>query len=377
MTSPQQRVQAVLEDLIGRGVERGLQVAAFLEGRLIVDTWAGTDAAGRPLDGDSLFVAYSCTKALTATVIHLLAERGQLDYDQPIARHWPAFASGPAAEIKRTITIQHALCHQAGLVHLPAGVTREALLNWPEMVRWIETAEPLWAPGTQTGYHAVTFGWILGELARRVDGRNIGRIVAEDLAGPAGVRDSLFVGARHDVRGRIAQLESAPPNPRVPVPPLDHMAFKAIPLQLYPLHVGANDPEAWMTELPASGGVMSARGLARFYASLIGKPVNGRGPLLPADRITQATRTVTRDADLVLALPVPKRMGYFGGYALSGMSRSETAFGHPGAGGSSGYADPASGLCLAVMKSRLVTPDAPDQGAARVIEQAVRDALGA
>ncbi|MBK8836350.1 MAG: beta-lactamase family protein [Anaerolineae bacterium] len=266
MSNAQARAQAVIDDLTGRGIERGLQVAAYLDGELVVDAWSGLadPETGRGVNGDTLFVTFSCTKGVTATVVHLLAERGQLDYDESIARYWPEFASGPAAAVKATITVRQALCHTAGLPHLPPGITRDGLLDGSRMRNWIEQAEPLWAPGAITGYHAVTFGNILGEIIRRIDGRTVGRIVAEEIARPLGVSDSLFIGARRDVFRRIARHESAPPNPELPMPPLDALIFKAIPPQLQPMFIGANDPNAWVTELPASGGLMSARALARI-----------------------------------------------------------------------------------------------------------------
>ncbi|MEO6060559.1 MAG: serine hydrolase domain-containing protein [Thermoflexales bacterium] len=378
MSNAQARTQAVIDDLTGRGVERGLQVAAYLDGELVVDAWSGLADAetGRMVNGDTLFVTFSCTKGITTTVVHLLAERGLLDYDLPITRYWPEFASGPAAAVKATITVRQALCHQAGLPHVPPGITRDGLLDTDRMRAWIEQAEPLWAPGTLTGYHAFTFGNIMGEIIRRVDGRSVGRIVAEEIARPLGGSDSLFIGARRDVFSRIARHESAPPNPELPLPPLDALIFKAIPLQVVPLHVGANDPRAWVTELPASGGVMSARALARMYAALIGVPVDGGARLLPAIRIAIATQVQTSEVDAALGTPTPKLLGWFGGYADSPMSVSQTAFGHPGAGGNSGFADPDCGFALAVTKNRMVSPTLRAQGSARIIEREIRDALG-
>ncbi|MBP8242450.1 MAG: beta-lactamase family protein, partial [Thermoflexales bacterium] len=372
------RAQAVIDDLTGRGIERGLQVAAYLDGELVVDAWSGLADAdtGRKVNGDTLFVTFSCTKGITATVVHMLAERGQLDYDLPIAQYWPEFASGSAAVVKATITIRQALCHQAGLPHFPPGVTWEQFLDLGWMRHWIEQAEPLWAPGTMTGYHAITFGNILGEVIRRIDGRTVGRIVAEEIARPLGASDSLFIGARRDVMRRIARHESAPPNPELPVPPPDHLSYRSMPPQFWPILFGANDPNAWVTELPASGGVMSARALARMYAALIGPPVDGGPRLLPGIRVAVATQIQTSELDPALGRPVPKLLGWFGGYADSSMSASPTAFGHPGAGGNSGFADPDHGFALAVTKNRMVSPTRPEQGSARIIEREIRDALG-
>ncbi len=366
----------MIDDLIGRDIERGLQVAAYLDGELVVDAWGGTAADARPINGDNLFVTFSTTKGITATVVHLLAERGQLDYDAPIVRYWPEFASGPAAEVKAAITVRQALCHQTGLIHLPPGITRAETLNWPRMSAWIEQAEPLWMPGTATGYQAFTFGTIIGEIVRRIDGRTIGRIVAEDIARPLGVADSLFIGMRKDAAGRVALLESAPPNPALPMPPADALIWRAIPPQFFPHHIGANIPEVWTSELPASGGVMSARAVARMYAALIGTPVDVSARLLPASRIAIATVVQTSEVDLALGTPTPKMLGWFGGYAGSGTSASPTAFGHPGLGGSTAFADPAHGFAMAMTKSRLNSATTPEESSGRVIEREIREALG-
>ena len=376
MKNAQARAQSVIDDFLGRDVERGLQVAAYLDGELVVDAWGGTAADARPINGDSLFVTFSTTKGITTTVVHLLAERGQLDYDAPIVRYWPEFASGPAADVKAAITLRQALSHQTGLIHLPPGITRAGALNWPRMVSWIEEAEPLWKPGSATGYQAITFGAIIGEIVLRIDGRSIGRIVAEDIARPLGVADSLFIGMGRDAARRVALLESAPPNPALPIPPADALIWRAIPPQFFPQHIGANNPDAWVAELPASGGIMSARAVARMYAALIGKPVDVAARLLPESRIKIATVVQTSEVDLALGTPTPKMLGWFGGYAGSGMSASPTAFGHPGLGGSTAFADPAHGFAMAVTKSRLNSPTTPEESIGRVLEREIRDALG-
>src|SRR4051812_38340750 len=206
------RVQAVLDEMIETGPEVGLQVAAYHRGELVVDTWAGVAdfATGRPIDGDTVFVTFSVSKGVTATIAHLLAERGQLDYDAPIADVWPAFA----AHGKERITARHALAHQAGLAHLPIDLRPEDVIDWDRMCAILEDATPAWEPGTKTGYHALTFGWLVGELIHRADGRPIERILAEDVCAPLGI-DSLWFGMPESAAARLARLEFEP------VPPAD------------------------------------------------------------------------------------------------------------------------------------------------------------
>ena len=152
-----------------------MQVAAYLNGKLVIDAWAGAadEATGRLMDGNTLFTFFSCTKGVTATCVHLLAERGLLDHDAPIAAYWPEVAAAG----KERVTVRHALTHQAGLPHLPPDTTPEFLGDWDGVRRYLAGATPLWEPGARTGYHTYTFGWILGEVVRRIDGRPIARIV--------------------------------------------------------------------------------------------------------------------------------------------------------------------------------------------------------
>src|SRR5262249_31510267 len=199
--------QALIDDLVGRDVERGLQVAAYHDGNLVVDAWSGlADAeARRPVGGDTLFCVFSCTKGITATVIHLLAERGRLDYDAPVARHWPEFErNGKAA-----ITLRQVLSHTAGIPQVPDEIGPAEACDWERACRAIADLTPLWEPGTQTGYHAFTYGFILGEVARRVDGRAFDTIVREEISRPLNIT-SLYLGIPDQVEPRVATLETAP-----------------------------------------------------------------------------------------------------------------------------------------------------------------------
>jgi len=155
-------VGSLLEKLVSGGEELGLQVAAYHNGRLVVDAWAGlADAAtGRAVDGDTLFTVFSTTKGIVYTAIHMLAERGLLDYDDPVSRYWPAFA----ARGKGSVTIRQVLDHSAGVPQMPEGATPEDICDWDRICAAIAELPLLWEPGTRTGYHAFTIGWILGEV---------------------------------------------------------------------------------------------------------------------------------------------------------------------------------------------------------------------
>ncbi len=353
MTDAQRTVQRLLDDLVASGAERGLQAAAYLNGELVVDAWAGvTDpASDLPVDGDTLFTVFSCSKGVTATVIHLLAERGLLGYDDLIATYWPEFA----ANGKEGVTVRHALTHTAGIPQMPP---HPNMADWDGMCRGIAALTPQWEPGTQSGYHALTFGWILGELARRVDGRPIEQIVAAEICAPLGITD-LYFGIPDAVEPRVATLENDPAttvaaNARIP--------------EVF------NRPEVRRAVIPAGGGITNARALARHYAGLIGDGVGG-ALLLPPERVRAATALQFEGIDVVLGTPGRKGLGYFLGRPTSPMGERVTAFGHPGHGGTIGFADPTHGFAFALTKNLLNFP-LPGTSTANTVASAARTALG-
>jgi CubicO group peptidase (beta-lactamase class C family) len=368
ITDVQATVQTLLDDLVSSGAERGIQAAAWLDGKPVVDAWAGVADAhsGQPVDGDTLFTVFSSTKGVTSTVIHLLVARGVLDYDAPIATYWPEFA----ANGKERATVRHALTHAVGIPQRPTNVSPT---DWAGMCREIAALTPLWEPGTKHGYHAGTFGWILGETARRADGRPIERIVAEDIAAPLGIADSLFFGIPDDAEPRVAMLENDPSITNAPAAPPDSYLARAMPnsREYYALY---NRPEMRRAVQPAGGGIMSARALARHYASLIGDGTDGVRLLSP-ERVQIATTLQADGKDVVLGLPVRRGLGYMLGGPLSPMSARIKAFGHAGYGGSIGFADPEYRFAFALTKNRLAfTP--PEQSAMNRVASAMRAGLG-
>lgn len=369
MTDVQAQVQSCLDDLVGRGVERGLQVAAYLDGEQVVDAWAGVadPATGMPVDGETLFTVFSCTKGVTATVIHQLAERGVLDYDTVVAAYWPEFG----AHGKERITVRHVLSHTAGVPQMPAGGQPTDMADWDGICRKIADLTPLWEPGTATGYHGLTYGFILGEVARRVDGRAIAQIVQEDICQPLGIA-SLFFGVPDAAESRVAPLENDRTIDDAPAPPPDSYFERAMPGLRFS-NVSFNLPEIRRASIPAAGGIMNARSLARHYAALVGDGVYGVR-LLTQDRVKIATTLQTDADDLVLGMPGRKALGYTLGGPLSPFSVRITAFGHSGYGGATGFADPEYRLAFALARNRLAFA-APDESAANIVASAVRAAL--
>jgi CubicO group peptidase (beta-lactamase class C family) len=371
-----------MDELVASGAERGLQVAIYHGEELVVDAWAGIadPATGRQVDGDTLFTVFSTTKGIIATLIHMQAARGALDYDTPIARYWPEFG----AHGKEGITARHALTHTAGIPQMPEGVGPAELCDWDGMCRRVAELRPLWPPGAFTGYHGLTVGWILGGLAERVGGRPLPQLVRDEICAPLGI-SSLYLGLDAAAEGRVAELESAPPRDADPAEPplfspftalsLQELNDRAFPLPFQPLEAVFNRPEHRRAIVPAAGGIMNARAIARHYAALACGTLDGVQLLTP-EIIRQISAQQTADGDVVLGAPIRKGLGYF----LSGphmpLTGLPAAFGHPGHGGSLGFADPEHRLAFGFAKNYIVGGPGRATDAAYLILREARAALG-
>ncbi|MSQ11280.1 MAG: class A beta-lactamase-related serine hydrolase [Dehalococcoidia bacterium] len=375
-TKANDQVKALLDKMVKNKEEVGLQVAAYLDGELVVDCWAGLadSTTNRKVDGDTLFTVFSTTKGITATCIHMLADRGKLDYDAPIAKYWPEFAQKGKAKA----TVRHGLTHSVGLPLMPDGITTEKMCDWDWMCKTLAETKPMWEPGTKTGYHAYTYGWILGEVLRRVDGRTIGKFVQEEICKPLGMTD-IYIGIPGSVEKRVARLENAPVPPGAPVFPADSLIFKAIPPIVGTTGEVFNRPDVRRASIPGAGGIMSARALARHYAALAGGGTLGKAKLMSSKRVDIARTKQTEDTDFVIGMPITKAMGYFLGGAGpmdAGMGPSPKVFGHAGAGGSNGFADPEHKFAFGFAKTLLKGFGDPPPPAAAKIADAIRAALG-
>jgi len=371
-TGASERVRAVLEALVEETPEIGLQVAAYRDGDLVVDAWAGVadPDTGRRVDGDTLFMLSSTTKGVAATCLHLCVERHKLSYDMPIADVWPAFA----AHGKGAATLRHALCHQTGVPQTPVGYTPDWLPDWDRMCHGIADLVPMFPPGARTAYHSVTFGYIVGEILRRIDGRPIARFLADEICAPLGI-DGAYLGVPDEALHRVAVLVDAPPAP---------LAYQARMIgEPAGCDVAAvfNRRAVLQASIPGSGGVFSARGLARHYAMLAGFGELDGVRLLPASRIREAVALQSFEVDALYHVRTRRALGYRLG-ADAGPFASPAAFGHVGGGGSFGYADPDRRLAIGFAKNyfvyntAIVTPDKPPPSTAQHVARAVLDALG-
>jgi CubicO group peptidase (beta-lactamase class C family) len=363
-------VRAGFEDVAGvfrrqlRRTTGGAAVAVYYRGELVLDLWGGWRAEGEPWRRDTLAMCFSTTKGVISTALHLLAERGQIEYDAPVAAYWPQFAQGG----KERVTVRHVLTHSAGLHRMRTLVDHaQRMLDWDYMVAALERAEPAYEPGTRHGYHALTYGWLAGELVRRVSGRPIGLFVEEELARPLGL-DGLSVGCPPGQRGRVAPLAPmAAPLGRLGLRPGAVMGgpIGRIPsllrLPVSPrrfvnalLPRGIEDvlwgPEVMDAEIPAANGFFTARSLAKLYALLAHGGQIGGVQLLSRQTVRKIAVVHSRGPDLVLVLPMGWRLGYHSAFTTRGTVPG--AFGHFGFGGSGGWADPRRDVALAMVCNR-------------------------
>jgi CubicO group peptidase (beta-lactamase class C family) len=352
MSDVQRRVQEAIDQLVGSGAERGLQVAVYRQGEPVVDAVAGVadPATGRPVTSETPFYAYSTGKGMTATVAHLLAERGVFGYDTPIVELWPEFG----AHGKETATVRHVLTHSVGVPGIPADTTPEDLCDWQKMCAAIADAEPWWEPGTKIGYHAYPFGYIVGEIVRRSTGKPISRVLREEVAGPLGVADELYFGVPESELGRLARLEDAEGSAEMLASmPDDSPFFKLGPRAVTPTAEFGNRPDILMADIPA-GGKMSARAMARMYAALLGEVDGVR--LVSAERLREISAVAFTGVDQIMGFPSTWALGYSIGRPGTDPEESPSVFGIGGVGGSYAYADTATGVAFALTKNRL-TPD--------------------
>ncbi len=352
------RFAAVREEFEGNFRERGevgASVCVLVDGRAVVDLWGGIAdrRTGRPWQRDTLVLVWSCTKGAAALCAHLLLDRGLLDLDVPVSRYWPAFAAAG----KEAVTVRMVLDHQAGIPVLRSPLRPGGLYDWEYVTEALAAAEPFWTPGTRQGYHAVTFGHLVGELVRRITGQPFDAFFREQVSGPLGLE--FHVGLPAEQEERVAAIIRADPPPAgeprsrfLEAAQSDPKSMQALMLTNHGRHPGDQDTRAaHAAVLPSQGGIANARGLAGLYAPLAlgGAPLVGEETLR---RMSAVSSAVGIDALLLiglrLALGFWKSSDNRGGPpgARDGMVLSEDAFGHPGMGGSLGFADPAARLAF-------------------------------
>ena len=346
----QGQVQKAIDEMVESGRERGLQVAVYHRGQQIVDAVAGVadPATRRPYTSETPVYCYSVVKAAASTLVHMLVERGRFGYDTPVAELWPEFA----AHGKDRVKVRHVLNHTAGVPGIPLTTTIEDLCDWDKMCTAIADAELWWEPGTKIGYHAYTFGYITGEIIRRVTGKPISEVLREEISGPLGIEKELYFGMPRSEHARLAVQEDAPMPPgfQMPEMPPDLPMFKAAPMSLMPNAAFGNRPDTLAADIPA-GGKASARAIARMYAAMLGTVGGVR--ILPESRLRAATAEPFSGIDEVFGMPTTWAGGYSVGVVGLEPKDPPTAFGVGGVGGSFAGFDTATGITFGIMKNRL------------------------
>jgi CubicO group peptidase (beta-lactamase class C family) len=323
--------------------ELGAAFALYVDGVAKVDIWAGVadKRTNRPWSEDTLELVYSTTKGAAAICVARLVEAGLVSYDEPVATYWPEFAAGG----KEAVTVGQMMSHQAGLPYATAPLTFDDLMAVTPVVEALAAQEPVWAPGTRHGYHALTYGWLAGELVRRVDGRRIGQYFADEVAAPLGL--DFWIGLPESEEARVARLEVAPPptDPEalammMQIAGPGTMGFNALFMSGVMMTGPAdafNSRQVHATEMPAANGITTARSLARMYAATVGDVDGVR--LIDDATVASVRAEAVNGPDACLVVSSRFGMGFMLDGELTPML-SATSFGHAGAGGSLGYADP-------------------------------------
>lgn len=325
----------------------GAGCVVFVDGVKVVDLWAGVAdrRTGAPWAQDTAGALFSCTKGVVSVCVHLLVQDGVLDLDVPISTYWPQFTGHG----KERTTLRHVLAHRAGLVAVDASLTREQVCAWDPPVRALERQRPLWEPGTAHSYHPVTFGWLAGEVVRRVTGRTPGTFLRERITGPRGL--DLWIGIPESARRQLAWIE----------PPYDDDGSElyqdiaavqasetvvramtmgeALPFPTENGVVTMNDPTLQAAELPGINGLATPRGLAGLYAACVSDVGGPR--LLTSERIADAIAPQSWGQMFLGDPDLGQRWGT--GFMISSPPirplLTARSFGHDGAGGQLGFAD--------------------------------------
>jgi CubicO group peptidase (beta-lactamase class C family) len=353
-------VRAAFEANFDKGLEIGASFSAYYRGQKVVDLWGGTAdvATGRPWDEHTLALVFSTTKGVVAMCANKLAQEGALDVDAPVARYWPEFAAGD----KGDIPVSFLLSHQAGLAWIDGEMTLDQALSWDPVVDALAQQVPHYEPGTQHGYHATTYGWLVGEVIRRITGKSVGTYFRDEIATPLAV--DFWIGLPESEEARVAPLEGGLADPSVATDPEVRAFVDAIMgpdttlgKALFAPSGSLSDPNVWNSralhaaEVPAANGIGDARSLARLYAACIGEVDGFR--ILTDEQLRRATTQLTTGPNTVLLdMDIQFGLGFMLHSTLIEVG-GPRSFGHFGAGGSVGWADPEAELAFGYVMNKM------------------------
>jgi len=371
-------VQKAVENAVKTGQEVGVQVCAYYGDKVIADVSTGIAdvKTGKTVTPDTLFNIWSVSKGVSATCLHVLAERGHIEYDKPVAEYWPEFA----ANGKGGVTVRHILMHRSGVPHMPENVTPERMVDWEWMVKEIAALKPLAGPGEKPMYQAVVFGWLVGELVRRVDPkhRDINTFLQEEINKPLGI-DGLWLGVPENRLDRVAVMvdNMMPMDPNM-LPPLWNQCAP------WPVRL---TPEIFEEKLvrkgviPGVGGIANARSVARLFAMMANGGELDGVRLLSRDRVAKfhEPRKGSDEADPVMFGQVMSlSTSGFWLYAkepITNALKTKTAFGNPGVGNSLAWGDMEEKLAVSFCHNRLFQPQSVEEDPFQPIAAAIREGL--
>ena len=324
--------------------EVGAAAAVMLDGKSVVDIWAGhaDREKTKPWTRDTLVNVYSTTKGVTAICAHRLADKGLLDIDAPVAKYWPEFAQAG----KDKLPVRYLLSHRAGMAAVRKPLDDDALFNWNKMTTALAEQEPWWEPGTKHGYHALTFGHLVGEVIRRITGKTPGTYLRDEVAGPLGLDLHIGLDAKDDARTGD-MIAMPPPGPGEPnlfaeiMKNPESVTFKAFMNPPGGMRPGLVNTREWRAaEIPAANGHTTARSLAKLYGTLArGGELDGVR-VMSKEQVAQCSIEQSKGPDALLMINTRFSLGFMMSQPGASLGPNAKSFGHPGAGGSLGYADP-------------------------------------
>jgi len=339
----------------------GSALCVYHRGECVVDIWGGTRNADHdPWEKDTLSLSFSTTKGMASTLLHILIDEGKADYDDPVSKFWPEFAKNG----KEAITLRQVMCHEAGLHRIRDMVEDvHEILDWPHMVEVMENATPAYKPGTAHGYHALTYGWLVGEIIQRIENKSFPDVLKDKLADPLAL-DGLYVGLPDHEFHRKAELTTQTTHSKTSPVADTGRGFEIIRKLLYWLSFGKfdldhfraalqpkgvsrmdfNSDDVARATIPGANGIFTARSLAKVYAALAGGGEVDGVRIVSEDRIKRINEIQNTSSDLTLLIPMRWRLGFH--RVFDWFSPKSRGFGHAGYGGSGGYADPDRQLAL-------------------------------
>jgi len=298
-------VRDAFEGNLKSGADLGASFCATKDGEVVVDLWGGwaDEARTRPWEQDTIVNVYSTTKTMTFLCALILADRGELDFDAPVARYWPEFAANGKADVK----VSHLMAHSAGLSGWRETITTADLYDWDKVTALLAAQAPLWEPGTKSGYHAITQGYLVGEVVRRITGKSLGTFFREAVAGP--LNADFWIGLPASEDHRVADLIPPPPGGAIGDMELDEIG--KITFNNPGVDVSETRKRAWRgAEIPAAGGTGNARSIARIHAILANGGVAGGKRFLSEAGCRKALEVQIEGDDLIFKAPAKFGMGF-------------------------------------------------------------------